>query len=360
LLRAANQDHEGSEDRQVVDQEVGTSGCAGCREDPRPLNEDLSEVVGISDIVPESLRMFQKLVHSGSRIFGGFATLRLGAAEDEVADGVHQTNGDQVVPGHSRSPVDEVLGDEGWQEGERVVGGDEGESVSGVHGVVREEVVLLEEHRVQSVDNLECSSKGHDRIDDTSVLGDRVENEEDVEDGQPHHREPERLQLQIGARKVGIELAAVEEVHDRVASVALRIDVRFLPAKKLGYNGGNGRQDEGHDERGDHDVEVLVGDEAHVNFSVDESRSDGQQGDEADEAVHADVVARGGLDGGADGQEGEETENESKSDDGRQRLRVPVGLDVASELAEGELRIAAVPILVGLLHETNSSARSHY
>lgn len=34
LLRAADQDHEGGEDGQVVDQEVGTSGGAGCREDP--------------------------------------------------------------------------------------------------------------------------------------------------------------------------------------------------------------------------------------------------------------------------------------------------------------------------------------
>ena len=51
-------------------------------------------------------------------------------------------------------PVDEVLRDECWQEGEGVVGGDEGESVSGVHGVVGEEVVLLEVHRVQGVDHL--------------------------------------------------------------------------------------------------------------------------------------------------------------------------------------------------------------
>ena len=51
-------------------------------------------------------------------------------------------------------PVDEILGDEGWQEGEGVVGRDEGESVSGVHGIVGEEVVLLEEQRVQGVDNL--------------------------------------------------------------------------------------------------------------------------------------------------------------------------------------------------------------
>jgi len=46
------------------------------------------------------------------------------------------------------------LGDEGWQEGEGVVGGDERESESGVHGIVGEEVVLLEEQRVQSIDNL--------------------------------------------------------------------------------------------------------------------------------------------------------------------------------------------------------------
>ena len=51
--------------------------------------------------------------------------------------------------------MDQILRDESRQEREGVVGRDEGESVSGVHGVHREEVVLLEEHRVQCVNDLE-------------------------------------------------------------------------------------------------------------------------------------------------------------------------------------------------------------
>ena len=52
------------------------------------------------DVVPESLRSFQKLDGSGLGVFGSLASLGLGLAEDDVADDVHQTDGDQVVPGH--------------------------------------------------------------------------------------------------------------------------------------------------------------------------------------------------------------------------------------------------------------------
>ena len=71
-------------------------------------------------------------------------------------------------------------------------------------------------------------------------------------------------------------------------------------------------EDEGEDERRDHDVEVLLSNKANVDFAVDEGRSDGEQGEKADEAVHADVVAGNGLDGGADGQEREEAEDEAE------------------------------------------------
>ena len=52
------------------------------------------------DVVPQSCRSFQKLDGSGLGVFGGLATLGLGPAEDDVANDVHQADGDQVVPGH--------------------------------------------------------------------------------------------------------------------------------------------------------------------------------------------------------------------------------------------------------------------
>ena len=54
------------------------------------------------DVVPESLRFIQKVGSSGL-VLGGLAALGLGLAEDYVADEVHETDGDQVVPLHGRA-----------------------------------------------------------------------------------------------------------------------------------------------------------------------------------------------------------------------------------------------------------------
>ncbi len=71
-----------------------------CRENPGPLDENLSEVVRVPDVVPESLRSFHQFNSSRLGVFCGLAALGLSLAEDDVASEVHQPDGDQVVPGH--------------------------------------------------------------------------------------------------------------------------------------------------------------------------------------------------------------------------------------------------------------------
>ena len=88
--------------------------------------------------------------------------------------------------------MNEVSGDQSGQKGEGVVGGDEGEAVAGVHGVVGEEEVLLEEHGVQGVQDLEGG--GHDDrvVHLAAGLHDVVDNHDNVQHSQAHHREPEK------------------------------------------------------------------------------------------------------------------------------------------------------------------------
>ncbi len=60
-----------------------------CRENPGPLDENLSEVVRVPDVVPESLRSFHQFDSSGLGVFCGLAALGLSLAEDDVAGEVH-------------------------------------------------------------------------------------------------------------------------------------------------------------------------------------------------------------------------------------------------------------------------------
>jgi hypothetical protein len=65
-----------------------------CRENPGPLDENLSEVVRVPDVVPESLRSFHQFDSPGLGVFCGLAALGLSLAEDDVASEVHQPDGD--------------------------------------------------------------------------------------------------------------------------------------------------------------------------------------------------------------------------------------------------------------------------
>ena len=63
------------------------------------MDEDLSEVVGVSDVAPESLGLIQEL----GGVLGSLAALGLGLPEDDVADEVHEADGQEVVPLHGRA-----------------------------------------------------------------------------------------------------------------------------------------------------------------------------------------------------------------------------------------------------------------
>ena len=64
-----------------------------------------------------------------------------------------------VMSVHHLLSLDEVLSDKGGDEGEGQVGAYQVEARSGVHVVVGEEEVLLEEHGVQGVQDLEKKAK---------------------------------------------------------------------------------------------------------------------------------------------------------------------------------------------------------
>ena len=70
-----------------------------CRENPGPLDENLSEVVRVPDVVPESLRSLHQFDRSRLGVFSGLAALRLGFTEDDIAGEVDQGDGHQAVPG---------------------------------------------------------------------------------------------------------------------------------------------------------------------------------------------------------------------------------------------------------------------
>ena len=64
---------------------------------------------------------------------------------------------------------------------------------------------------------------GHDgSVDDAAAGVDRVEDEEDVDEGEGDHGGAERHQLHVETSHRGVELAPVVKVHDEVAGGALK------------------------------------------------------------------------------------------------------------------------------------------
>ena len=135
-----------------------------CRQDPAPLDENLPQVVGMSDSVPPA-RHDQLLVagRDGVQVgqagvggvLGKLALGGLAGPEDDVADGVHDADQEEVVPGHHGTAVQQVAGDQGGEEGEGEVGGGQGPAAAGVQDVVGVEIIFLEEHGVHGVEHLE-------------------------------------------------------------------------------------------------------------------------------------------------------------------------------------------------------------
>jgi len=104
-------------------------------------------------------------------------------------------------------------------------------------------------------------------------------------------------------------------------------------------------------------VEVLVGDEADVHFTVDDGRSSGKEGQEREQSVETDFLAGNGSDDASDGQEGEEAEDESESEDGGKGLRVPVGLQIFGEA--WYLRLALVLRAQGVQGDEDEWRQGH-
>ena len=76
---------------------------------------------------------------------------------DDITNSVQEANSDQIVPGHGSGGGQQVAGHQGGQEGEGGVGGDEGPAESGVHSVVGQAEVFLEEQSVSGKHDLKMS-----------------------------------------------------------------------------------------------------------------------------------------------------------------------------------------------------------
>jgi len=134
LVFAAQDQHQGSHDGQVVYQKVNFASGTGGWQYPRPLDEHFTEVVGVSNDAPpsgdekflavSSTDCFQIFDGRCGRVFVELASLCLGCPEYDVADCVDESDSKQVVPFHNRVSLNEVLRDESWDEGEGQVGAD--------------------------------------------------------------------------------------------------------------------------------------------------------------------------------------------------------------------------------------------
>ena len=122
------------------------------------------------------------------------------------------------------------------------------------------EIILLEKHGIHGIENLKRCSNYNCRVEFTSIVEDRISDHCDIEESKTNHRESEGLQLHIATKKGGIYLPAMVQVYNRVSSVALSTQVfRGCPAREnIGCQG----LQEGEDDAGGHQVEILQEDNA--------------------------------------------------------------------------------------------------
>jgi len=129
-----NDDHESGDDGEIVGQEI-VKTCSNHWKDPAPLDEEFSEIVRMPDQTPPSrhdnlpstrslggLQVRERWVVG---VLGKLASLHLRGAEDDVAHEFDEDDASEEVPGHVGGSVNEVLGDEGGEEGVEGVGGDQ-------------------------------------------------------------------------------------------------------------------------------------------------------------------------------------------------------------------------------------------
>lgn len=132
--------HQGGDNREVVGDKVCHSQSTNCRQDPAPLNQQLSQVVGVSDQPPPP-RHYQLAVAGGADslkvsqsrvgwVLGKLTALSFTATEDNIANSIHEPNEREVVPGHHWRSLQEVFGDQSGKEWKCHIGGDEREAKS--------------------------------------------------------------------------------------------------------------------------------------------------------------------------------------------------------------------------------------
>ena len=288
------------------------------------------------------------------RALGELAALSLRGAEHDVSEDVRHGDDDELDHGQGRLLGDHVLSDQGGQEGEGHVGEEHGESKTGVHGVVGEEVVLFEEHGIGGVDDLEGGGHQHGVVDGSALAEDRVGDQEDVQHGQADHGDAECLQFDVGSEEVRVEFSSVDEVDDEVAGVALGVGVSALAPVRQEV--AEGRHEHRQDDAGGHQVEVVVGDEGEAHLTVDHDRHDGQHGQQGEEAVELDLIAADGAHACAQRQEGEGSHDGREAADGQESLLVPIVLDVLGEFGPSGLAGAALAQLVQGDHDQRAQS----
>jgi len=134
---------------------------------------------------------------------------------------------------------------------------------------VGKEKVFFEKHGVQRVQDLKGGSHDDQGIDFSSGLDDVIDDHDNVDHSQPNHAEPEGQQLHVGTQEGWVELAAIEQVHDGVARVALGVDVGLLAGLELSHKPSYNCSHQGQDQGGGHQVEVLGLDHRQVHLLVD-------------------------------------------------------------------------------------------
>ena len=204
-------------------------------------------------------------------VLGELALGGLAGSEDEVADGVHDADEEEEVPGYHGVPVQEVPGDQGGQEGEGEVGGGQGPATARVQHVVGVEIILLEEHRVHGVEHLEGGSQDNGGVGFASSGDDRVSHHDNIEESQAEHGEPEVQQLHVLPENLGVEAASVVDVHNWVSSVALGVQLVLWSPEGHGVVLDGVVEGEG--DAGDHDLEIVVADNVERNLVVNQGRN---------------------------------------------------------------------------------------
>ena len=128
--------------------------------------------------------------------------------EDGITNKIHDSNEDKIVPLHSRVSVQEISGDQSWEEWECQIGGDKRESKSSVESIMRVEVVGLKEQSIHGIENLESCSKNHSRVGLASSRHNGVSDQDNIDQSQEDHRESEGHQLGFHTKVFWIGLSS--------------------------------------------------------------------------------------------------------------------------------------------------------